>query len=311
MPLLPNEVKTENIANNAITRDKIALTAISTDKIAPSAITTEKLANNAVTTPKIGDEQVTSAKLKNSAVTTEKLATGAITGSKIADNAVTGSKIRDGTVRSEKIASGAITTAKIAELQVTASRLQDRAVTTEKLANNAVTTQKIANGAVTPAKLSFTPITRPISPPVESAEIKDGAVTLPKLDPTIVLGGKFSYFASRQIGMQNTGVSSSIDWTDIDLSSLVPVGTSAILAFVSLDNYIGLTGIQYARFQIRKDSTQDICVSLEVPVSGREERVNDNCIIQLDANRKCQYRLEAYLTSANINLFVYVLGYIQ
>jgi hypothetical protein len=153
-------------------------------------------------------------------------------------------------------------------------------------------------------------VTRPITPPVESAEIKDGAVTLPKLDPTIVLGSKFLYFATRQVGMQNIGVSSGIDFTDIDLSSLVPVGASAILAFVSLENWTGLTAPQYARFQIRKDATQDICVSLEVPVSGREERVNDNCIIQLDANRKCQYRLEAYLTSANINLFVYVLGYI-
>lgn len=277
----------------------------------PNEVKTEHISNGAVTTPKIADEQVTSAKIKNSAVTTDKLATGAVTGSKLADNAVTGSKIRDGTVRSEKIASGAITQAKIGEQQVTGSRIKDGVITTEKIANNAVTTQKIANASVTPAKLSFTPITRPISPPVESAEIKDGAVTLTKLDPTIVFGSKFSYFATRQTGMSNTGVSSGIDWTDIDLSSLVPAGTSAILALVSLENWTGLTAPQYARFQIRKDSTQDICVSLEVPVSGREERVNDNCIIQLDANRKCQYRLEAYLTSANINLFVYVLGYIQ
>jgi hypothetical protein len=277
----------------------------------PNEVKTENIAPGAVTTPKIADEAVTSAKLKDGAITTDKLATGAVTGSKIGDGQIYGSKLRDGAVRSEKIAAGAITQAKIGEAQVTGSRIKDGVITEEKIARNAVTTQKIADRSVTPAKLSFTPITRPISPPVETAEIKDGAVTLPKLDPTIVFGSRFSYFPARQTGMSNTGVSSGIDWTDIDLSSLVPAGTGAILALVSLENWTGLTAPQYARFQIRKDSTQDICVSLEVPVSGREERINDNCIIQLDANRKCQYRLESYLTSANINLFVYVLGYIQ
>ena len=159
----------------------------------PNEVKTEHIANDAVTTPKIADEQVTSAKIKNSAVTAEKLAAGAVTGSKLSDNAVTGSKIRDGTVRSEKIAPGAIITAKIGELQVTSSRLQDKAVTTEKIAGSAVTTEKIANGAVTPAKLSFTPpsVARPITPPITTDEIgalqvtsfklQDGAVTKEKI----------------------------------------------------------------------------------------------------------------------------------
>jgi len=180
MSLLPNEVKTENIASGA------------------------------VTTPKIGDGQVTRNKLQDTSVTTEKIAVGAVTGSKIGEAQIYGSKLRDGAVRSEKIASEAITTSKIGEQQVTGSRIKDNAITTEKIANNAITTSKIVDRSVTPAKLSFTPpsIARPITPPiiaaeiatdaVETAKIKDGAVTVPKLaqDAAPNDGDIFSYNAA-------------------------------------------------------------------------------------------------------------------
>jgi hypothetical protein len=298
--LKPLEVKTINIASKAVTNDKIADKAVDSRIIKEGAVTPNKLsftpAGRPLTPPiesaEIKDGVVTTPKIAAQAVNSEKLAVNSVITEKIANGAVTKDKIRDGAVTKEKMADGTIGTAEIIDGAVTSSKIATNAVTKVKLASNSVGYVEIIDGSVTTPK------------------IVDGAVTLPKLDPAIVLGGRFSYFPARQTGMSNTGVSSGIDWTDIDLSALVPAGTGAILAFVSLENWTGLTAPQYARFQIRKDATQDICVSLEVPVSGREERVNDNCIIQLDANRKCQYRLEAYLTSANINLFVYVLGYI-
>jgi hypothetical protein len=210
----------------------------------PNEVKTEHIANGAVTTPKIADESVTTAKLKDGAVKTEKIATGAVTGSKIGEAQIYGSKLRDGAVRSEKIAAGAVTTAKIGELQVTGSRLQDKAVTTEKLANNAVTTEKIANGSVTPAKLSFTPpsITRPITPPLSGVEIADGAVTKSKLAADI------ASYVPRKAAVADKQ-KSDFAWDNqmhangLDLSGIVPAGTKAVVLLVDLARATGNTAL--------------------------------------------------------------------
>ena len=185
MPLKPNEVKTENITNRA------------------------------VTSPKIADEAVTARKLDERAVTTEKLATNAVTGSKLAANAVTAGKIRNGTVRADEIAAGAITTAKIGVQQVIGSRIKDRTITSDKLANSAVTTSKIADRSVTKAKLSFElpepgegGVARPLTPPVATDEIADASVTADKLATDSVTQTKIA---------RNT-----VGWSEIRTQSLEP-----------------------------------------------------------------------------------------
>ncbi|MBI4834073.1 MAG: hypothetical protein HY811_04540 [Planctomycetes bacterium] len=174
----------------------------------PGEVKTENIASEAVTTPKIGELQVTSSKLQDGSVKTEKLATGAVTGSKLADNAVTGSKLRDGAVKSEKIAAGAITTSKIGELQVTGSRIQDKAITTEKIAGSAITTEKIANGSVTPAKLSFTPpaVARPLVPPLVAAELGTNCVEEDKIAPNAVTVTKIADNAIETAKIKNQAV---------------------------------------------------------------------------------------------------------
>jgi len=163
MPLQPNEVKTEHIANGAVTRDKIGEKQVSSSRLKDACVTTEKLVTGAVVASKIADAQVTTAKIKDSAVDSSKLAA----------DSVTTKKILDGAVKTEKLAFRAITTPKIAA----------GAVGANQLATNSITTEKIANASVTPAKLSFTPpaVARPITPPVATAEIGDAQVTPAKL----------------------------------------------------------------------------------------------------------------------------------
>jgi hypothetical protein len=184
MALQPNEVKTEHIANGAVTTPKIADGAITTPKLGQKIVTTEKIANAAVTAYKIGEQQVTTSRLKDAAVTSPKITNEAISTSKIAPLAITEEKIKSGAVVTEKIAAGA--------------------VTSNKLQATSVTTDKIANGAVTPSKLSFTPpsVARPITPPVtaaelaagsvETAKIGDGQVTRDKLQAASVTPAKLS-----------------------------------------------------------------------------------------------------------------------
>ncbi len=225
MPLLPNEVKTENITNRAVTAPKIADGAISTVKLGQKVVSTEKIANQAVTAYKIGQAQVTTSRLKNAGVTTEKIATGAVVASKIADNAVTVTKLKSSSVITEKIADNAVTTKKLQDGAVKTDKIAFRAVTTAKIAAgavrspqlsaNAVTTEKIQNGAVTPAKLSFTlpppgggGIARPLTPPVATDEIADASVTADKLATDSVTQTKIA---------RNT-----VGWSEIREQSLEP-----------------------------------------------------------------------------------------
>ena len=65
---------------------------IKSDQIADGAITTPKIADGAITTPKIAD----------GAVTTPKIADGSVNSDKILDNSVSGAKILNGSVTDEK-----------------------------------------------------------------------------------------------------------------------------------------------------------------------------------------------------------------
>jgi hypothetical protein len=104
--------------------------------------------------------------LKPLEVKTSNIATYAVTESRIAKNAVTVDKIADGNVTETKLKDGAVTTNKI----------KDKSITGAKIADATIPQNKLILPIVVPS-----PITRPISPPVETAEIKDGAITRPKL----------------------------------------------------------------------------------------------------------------------------------
>jgi len=109
--------------------------------------------------------------LKPLEVKTSNIATYAVTESRIAKNAVTGDKIVDGAVTEAKLKANSVTTAKLKDKQVTGAKIADATITQDKL--------------VLPIVVP-SPITRPISPPVETAEIKDGAITRAKLSVAAV-----------------------------------------------------------------------------------------------------------------------------
>ena len=68
----------------------------------------EDVANGAITAPKIADGAVTSGKLADGAVASGNIANGAVASEKIADSAVTSGKIADGSVTLGKLASGLV-----------------------------------------------------------------------------------------------------------------------------------------------------------------------------------------------------------
>ena len=76
--------------------------------------------------------------------------------------------------------------------EVTTSKIATKAVTNEKIADRAIDSRTIKDGAVTPDKLSMTVVTRPISPPIDSNEIKDGAVNTAEIAGNAVTADKIA-----------------------------------------------------------------------------------------------------------------------
>lgn len=101
-------------------------------------------------------------------VPTNEIQDLAITPSKIAAGAVTGPKIANGSVDSDALAEGAVTPTKIPAASITGA--------------------KLAAGTVGLTNIAWTPITRPLSPALATAEIADGAITAAKLAAGAVSG---------------------------------------------------------------------------------------------------------------------------
>ncbi|MFA5795113.1 MAG: hypothetical protein WC980_08655 [Candidatus Brocadiia bacterium] len=243
--LKPNEVTTSKIATYAVTESKIAKDSVTNDKIKDGAVATSKIGEKQVTGEKIADRAVTTAKIVDGAVTGSKIADGAVTRDKIsdgvlgrpltppvatteiADASVTEAKLQNNSVSTDKVKDGAITGAKIAQNTITQGDIAANAVGTGELRDSAVTTPKILDGAVTPAKLSFTPggVTRPLTPPIENAEIAGDAVTAEKIATGAVTNAKIADRA--------------VDWVKIALAcinhellyNLAPPTDGQILSF--------------------------------------------------------------------------------
>ncbi len=71
-------------------------------------------------------------------------------------------------------------------LEVTTSKIATKAVTADKIADNAIENRHIKAGTLTPDKLTFTPVARPLTPALDSAEIKDNAITSTKIAPNTI-----------------------------------------------------------------------------------------------------------------------------
>ncbi len=81
-------VGSSQIASAAVTSAKIATAAVGSSQLAGNAVTSAKITDANVTTAKIADANVTTAKIADANVTTAKIANDAITAAQIADDAI-------------------------------------------------------------------------------------------------------------------------------------------------------------------------------------------------------------------------------
>lgn len=108
--------------------------AYAATKLGVGQVKTVNIASQAVTNPKIKTQAVTSGKIKNLGVFAKDLGTGSVINSKIASKAVTNAKLGN----------EAVTSGKLAKKSVTESRIAAEAVATGKIRNEAITSGKIS-----------------------------------------------------------------------------------------------------------------------------------------------------------------------
>lgn len=195
--LRDDAVTTPKILNLNITTEKINNQAVTTPKIANLNVTTEKLNDFAVIEQKIGSSAVTTPKIMNSAVTENKIADNAVTREKIINLAIDNSKIANNTIENAKYANQSIYGAKIKDAGIETVHLIDYCVTTGKLGTGSVVTDKISDRQVTSSKIALKNVysehiadkgiieSNIADQQVNTRVLKDGSVTLQKLDPSL------------------------------------------------------------------------------------------------------------------------------
>ena len=123
----------------------MALTQINSLAIKDAEVKTADIAADAITGAKVADDALDSEHYTDGSIDAAHLSSDAVSTAKIQNDAVTGAKIADDALDSEHYADGSID----------AVHLSDDAVSTAKIQNDAVTEAKIADASVDEARLKI------------------------------------------------------------------------------------------------------------------------------------------------------------
>jgi len=291
------QVTTPQITPEAVTEDKIANDAVTSPKIKNATVLTEDIADGAVTLAKLGDDvpavgipdnSISAAKLADNCVERRHLSAAAVDTDEMAAQAVTAEKIRDATITNVKIATNTITQGKIA--------------------NNAIGTGEIQNGAVTAEKLAFTPVARPLTPPVTTVEIGDGQVTQEKLAPGVGGGDTLTMFPAPATALDQGGIVATTQPASVDLSAIIPLNTKGVIVSIACINQSWTDGGMMA-YIFRQLGAEYALQVMAPPVNAPGISNGGSVLMPVATDRTLLW--QAYVAGNNsTELVIYILGYI-
>ena len=147
-------IKSDDIADRAVTSSKLNNGSVTTDKIVDANVTNSKLASDSVTTDKIMSSAITNEKLAQNSVGTANIMNGSVDNNKLYDKSVTTNKLADGCVTTNKLADECVTTNNLADGCVTAAKLAEGSISIDNIPDGAITDDKIANHTISKDKLN-------------------------------------------------------------------------------------------------------------------------------------------------------------
>lgn len=134
MKILKRHLTVANVLSCTALFVALAGSAYAATKLGPGQVKTVNIASQAVSNPKIKTQAVTSGKIKNLGINAADLAKESVVNSKLAKKVVTNAKL----------ATEAVTAGKLAKKAVTANILGPEAVTNGKLGNESISATKLA-----------------------------------------------------------------------------------------------------------------------------------------------------------------------
>lgn len=148
MSILKRHLSVANVLSCVALFVALGGTAFAAVKLQANQVKSANIARQAVTNPKIKQQAVTSGKIKNGGVNALDIGAGQVTNEKLATGAVTGKKIAKKAVSQRTIAEEAVTSGKLGNESIVASKLS--ASFYAQLIKNVtyVTTESASNGEV-------------------------------------------------------------------------------------------------------------------------------------------------------------------
>jgi len=121
---------------------------------AANSISSSDIVNGEVKTKDLAGDAVTGKKLHNNAVHGQDLAAGAVDSTKILDGSITLAELADGSVNSAKVAGDSLTASDLAAGSVGTAEVADGSIANVDLAGTAVTGAKVVNESLTTADIA-------------------------------------------------------------------------------------------------------------------------------------------------------------
>jgi hypothetical protein len=157
-----NTIRSGDIVNGQVKTVDLAHDAVTTGKILDGEVGTLDIGTGAVTSTSVADNSLTSSDLGPSSVGSDEIATDGVGATEIADNTIDGGEIIDNSLGQADIATGGVGTLEVSDNSLSGTDIANNSITTADIAgvdaNGAIS---LGDGAVANGRCSFFDISVP------------------------------------------------------------------------------------------------------------------------------------------------------
>jgi hypothetical protein len=157
-----NTIRSKDIVNGQVKTVDLANNAVTTGKIQDGQVGTADIGTGAVTSTSVADNSLTATDLGSSSVGSDEIATDAVNATEIADNSIDGGEIVNDSLGQSDIATSGVAGAEVSDGSLTGADIASNSITTADLAGtDASGAISLGTGAVANGRCNFYNISVP------------------------------------------------------------------------------------------------------------------------------------------------------